>query len=310
MRGEMSRGVRAALMAVVLLGVTSPLYAGRVVVLLSADVPEYQKAIDGFRKSTDDTVVGTYDMRGDLDRGRKLVEEIESDVKPDLIYAVGPFALQALERANAKTPVVYSMVLNPPAVSERKNVTGASMNVSVEETFRVLKELNPNLKRIGTLFNAKTTGFLIERAAAVAKELKIELVSIEVNSPRDAIASIGKLQKESVDVIWVVPDRNVVAPQVLEQILLFSYRQRVPVVGYLDRHAEMGSLLSISFASSEDIGSQAGELAKQFLAGKPMDGLTFTTARKLNVVVNLKSAKNLGIKVPESIIKQASKVID
>ena len=283
--------------------------AGRVAILLSADVPEYQKAVEGFKKTTDDTVVGTYDMRGDFDRGKKLIEEIQSEVKPDLIYVVGIWALQAVEREKVTIPIVYSMVLNPPAVVDAKNVTGASMNPSVEETFKILKQLNPNLRKVGTLYNPKTTGFLIEQAKAAAKEMNVELVSIEVDSPRDAIGALGKLRRQSVDVVWVLPDRHVVAPTVLEQILLFSFRARVPVVGLSERHAEMGSLISVSFASSEDIGSQAGELAKQISAGRAVDQLAFTTARKLEVVVNLKSARKLGIEVPDELIKQASKVI-
>src|SRR5262249_37786602 len=102
--------------------------AGRVAVLLSAKVPEYEEALKGFREAARHEVVAVYDMDGDPDQGRKYLTEIETKVKPDLIYAVGIWALQAVLGRPVSIPVVYAMVLNPPSVikADAKNVTGAS----------------------------------------------------------------------------------------------------------------------------------------------------------------------------------------
>ena len=118
-------------------GVTaSPAAAARVAVLMSSKVNEYEEALKGFKEATSHQIVAVYDMDGDPERGRKYLAEIEAKVKPDLIFAVGIWALQVVASRPSSIPVVYAMVLNPPSVlgADAKNVTGASMNVPVEQS--------------------------------------------------------------------------------------------------------------------------------------------------------------------------------
>ncbi len=285
--------------------------AADVAILLSAPATEFKEAIDGFKKSHNHRIVGTYDMRGDFGKGKKMLDEIENEVKPDLIYAVGIWALQLVEKEKPNIPVVYSMVLNPPTIvgDQPKNITGASMNVSVKETFKLLKQMNPNLKRVGTIYTAATTGHLVNDGAKVAKELGIELISKKINSPRQAIGALNALQKQKIEVLWLVPDKAMSVPTVSKQLVLFSYRNRVPLAGFSKGQAEMGSLVSVSFGSSSDIGAQAGELANALLTGTRAEDLPFTKARKIKVVVNMKTAKRLGIQVPAEVLREADDVI-
>jgi ABC-type uncharacterized transport system substrate-binding protein len=81
------------------------------------------------------------------------------------------------------------------------------------------------------------------------------------------------------------------------------------LLGLSRRHAEIGALLSLSFASSEDIGRQAGELANRTLAAKSLSAIPFTMARMLDLTVNLKTARKLGIEVPQSVVDAAHEVI-
>ena len=76
--------------------------------------------------------------------------------------------------------------------------------------------------------------------------------------------------------------------------------EKIPVLGLSERHAQMGALLSLSFGSSEDIGRQAGELARAVLSGKAPADLPYTTARKVSLIVNLKAAQKLGMEVPDA----------
>src|SRR5262245_32549834 len=100
--------------------------ASRVAVLLSAKVNEYEEALKGFKEAAPHEIAAVYDMDGDPERGRKYLAEIETKVKPDLIFAVGIWALQAVVSRPVAVPVVYAMVLNPPSIvgADAKNVTG------------------------------------------------------------------------------------------------------------------------------------------------------------------------------------------
>lgn len=297
------------LVLILSIGAASPAAAARVAALVSAKADEYEAALKGFREAAPHEIVAVYNMDGDLDRGRKYLAEIETKVKPDLIFAIGTWALQVALNRSTPIPVVYAMVLNPPSVvGAAKNTTGASMNVPVESALRLFKQLGPPIKRIGVIYNPAKTGYLVKRAEAVARDEGLQLVTREIGSSKEAVAALDSLQ-DGIDALWILPDETTLPQAVVQQMLFFSYRKKIPLLGLSERHAQMGALFSLSFASGEDIGRQAGELAQAVLAGKPAAEVPYTTARKLNLVVNLKAAEKLGMQIPQTILARATNVI-
>lgn len=301
------------LLAVALLTLSTavPVRAADAAVILTADVDAYSDALKGFKAALRHKIVAEYSMEGDFDRGRKQVSEIRAKVKPDLIFVVGIWALQVVAREATSVPVVYAMVLNPPSVigTGAKNITGASMNVPVDQTLRVLKQLGPQIRRVGIVFDRAKTGYLVATAEAVAREEGMQLVAREIHSAKEAIPALDALGEQGIDALWVLPDETNLAPTVLQQMLLFSYRRKVPLIGLSESQAQMGAVLSLSFASSEDIGRQAGELANSILAGKAPAEIPYTTARRVRLTVNLKAAQKLGMEIPKSILAAANSVI-
>jgi putative ABC transport system substrate-binding protein len=305
------RSAAISLLALAWLGVAAPgVAAANIAVILSADVDEYQKALRGFKATLQHKVVAEYDMDGDFERGKKILAAIRSKDKPDLIFAVGIWALQAAIGASTDVPVVYAMVLNPPSVvgTASRNVTGASMNVPVDQPIRLFKQLGPHIRRIGVIYNGAKTGYLVRRADAVAREHGLQLIAREIQVPREAIPTLESLT-DAIDALWIVPDETVLAPAIVQQMLLFSYRKKVPVLGLSDNQAQMGALLSLSFASGEDIGRQAAELANSVLSGKAAAEVPYTTARQVKLTVNLKAAQKLGMEIPKSILEKATTLI-
>jgi putative tryptophan/tyrosine transport system substrate-binding protein len=304
--------MRSRLLLVVILwslGLAAPASAANVAVIMSSKADDYKDALRGFREVTRDRIVAEYDMDGDPEKGPPIVAEIRTKIRPDLIFAVGIWALQAVVSLPNDIPVVYAMVLNPPnIVGDSRNVTGASMNVPVEEALRLFKQMGPSIKRVGVMFNRARTGYLVKRAEHLARQEGLQLVTREVTSAREIAAALDSFQDE-IDALWIMPDETTLAQPVVQQILLFSYRRKVPVLGISERHAQMGALLSLSFASSVDIGRQAAELAQSILTGTKATDLPYTTPRKLNLTVNLKTAGKLGIEVPKPILGRATGVI-
>lgn len=299
------------LMVALGLAAAQPAAARGIVVIMSADVGPYQEALRGFKETVSQPIVAEYDMRGDFERGRAILAEIRSQVQPDLILAMGVWALQLVARERIDTPVVFAMVLNPQAVlsGEPGNITGASMNVPADEAIRVLEQLGPQVDRIGVVYNPVTTGYLIDRAAAAAERRGLTLVPRAIRSPKEAIAAIKALQQQGVNALWIVPDESVLDPKVIEFALLTSYRAKIPLLGLSERQAEMGAVLSVAFGSSDDIGRQAGELAEAILSGAAVGQLPYTAARNIKLVVNLKAAEKLGMRIPESLLAAADSVI-
>lgn len=305
----MSRLLLGLLLVLASVVQATPAAAARVAVLMSARVEEYDEAVRGFKSAIPNQALTLYDMDGDLERGRKLLDEIDSRLKPDLVVAVGIWALRAVVNRPPSAPVVFAMVLNPPSVisPDARNITGASLNVPVEQQMWLFKQLG--VKRIGVIYNPAKTGYLVRRAQAVARDDGIEFVTREVNAPKDAIGAIDSIQ-DGVDGLWLVPDETVLSQTVVDHMLLLSYRRKLPLLGVSARHAQMGALFAMSFASGEDIGRQAGELAQAILRGRAVSDVPYTSARMVYLTVNLKTAQQLGLDIPKAIRARATNVIE
>jgi len=294
-----------------LAGELSRTTTGSVAVIISADLEAYREALKGFKRTSRSRTIAEYNMEGDFDRGRQILTEIQSKVKPDLVLVIGIWALQLVSDRVTDIPVVYAMVLNPQSILKEgtKNITGASMNVPVELTAQLFKDFSPKIRRVGVVYNRMHTGYLVRQISAVARHHGLQLITKEVPSSKEAILAADSLQEEGIDALWIVPDETILAPAVLEHMLLLSYRRKIPLIGLSERQAQMGALFSVSFASSEDIGGQAGELANMILGGKAVAEVPHTTARKVRVTVNLKAAQRLGMEIPKGFLDRADKVI-
>ena len=297
------------------LGGMGSVTAGEVAVLMAAPVDAYEDALRGFKLSLRGHQIGTtYHMKGDVDRGREALAGIQSGEngkKPDLVFAVGVWALQAALNEPIGIPVVYAMVLNPASIvgSRPANITGASMNVSVADSLRLLTQLGPQIRRVGVVFNESKTGYLVTEAKALASTVGIELLARRVQTPGEAIQAVDSLQQEGIDAFWFLPDETLLAAAVSKHVFLVSHRNGVPILGISKRQAKMGAVLALTFASSEDIGSQAGELANTILAGTRASEVASTTARRVSLTVNLKVARKLGVEIPENILVAANELI-
>lgn len=285
--------------------------AKTVAILLSAEVPEYMSAVEGFKETIGHSIVAVYNMEGDLSSGRRFLSELENDLKPDLLLVVGVWALRLAIREELSTRIVFAMVVNPQHVigDPGARITGASMDVPARWVVRLFQQLSPDIRRVGVLFDPENTASLLEQARSALRGGNLQLVSRAIRSAGEAVAAMDTLAKMGIDAVWLLPDETVLTPVVLEHMLLFSLRRQIPLIGLAPRHSEMGALASASFASSEDIGRQAGELANRALAGEAIAQIPYTTARRVRLTLNLKTAGKLGMKIPEGVIEMADGVI-
>jgi putative ABC transport system substrate-binding protein len=284
--------------------------AARIVALKSADVDVYDEALEGFKSVVSQAAVSEFDMEGDLERGKRFLVRLRSGPRPDLIFAIGIWALQVVVEEVRDVPVVFAMVLNPSTVvgPEARNITGASMNVPIEHQIALLKRAAPQVRRIGVIYDPSKTGFLVRQGERIAQQQGVKLVARAVASSKDSVAALDAIQGE-IDALWILPDLTVLAPESVQYMLLFSFRNKIPLLGLSENQARMGALLGLSFGSGRDIGAQAGELANEVLAGRSAEEIPVTTARRLRLTVNLKTASKIGLQVPKEVLDRADLVI-
>ena len=284
--------------------------AARIVALKSADVDVYNEVLEGFTSVSQRSIISEYDMEGDLQRGKQFLARLKSGPKPDLILAIGIWALEVVVEEIRDIPVVFAMVLNPTTVigQEAHNITGASMNAPIDQQLALLKKISPHVRRIGVIYDPSKTGFLVRQAERIARDQGVRLVTKAITSSKDSFAALDGMQGE-IDALWILPDLTVLAPESVQYMLLFSFRNKIPLLGLSENQARMGALLGLSFESGRDIGIQAGELANEILAGRSVEDIAFTTARKVRLTVNLKTAAKLGLQIRKEILDRADVVI-
>lgn len=274
-----------------------------VVVVQSSRVQPYEDAVNGFKNVCDARL------------RRLIISELQdadivrqiNKISPDMILAVGMDALSKIQRIK-DIPIIYVMVLNPLSIlSEEKNICGISMNVSQEKQLATLFSVMPEIKAIGLLYDKDRTGHLAKEAKDAAVKFGIKLIAKEVYNSRDVPKLIQDMEGK-IDALWMLPDLTVITPETVEFMLLFSLENKIPILAFSEKYAEIGALMSIG-VDAFDMGSQAGDMAKKILSGSNVMNCKQVDARKAIITINLNVAKKLGINIEEKIIRKA-RVID
>jgi len=276
----------------------SPRAAQEIVAVQSIGIQPYQDALNGF------TSAGNYRVHqliiSEMD-GAALVGRIRQ-IKPRMVLAIG---IDALTRVSTITdiPVIYLMVLNPPAaLAGKRNVYGVRMSIPQEQQLQALVTLLPAAKTVGLLYNPDRTGELVERMTEAAKKNGTRLVAKTVRSSRSVPQRIQEL-KGQIDAFLMLPDLTVVTPETVEALLLFSLENKIPLVSFSEKYVEMGALMSIG-VDAFDMGMQAAEMAEKILSGKDLTDARQVDARKAVISINRKVAKKLGISIDEPTVSK------
>lgn len=288
------------LQIIICLFLLAPSWAsGELLVVQSLSIKPYNDALQGFKavcKSRLNRLVGPELSEADI---RVKVRRN----KPDLILAIGMDALEKLKSVK-DVPIVYVMVLSPlNMLGDGGNITGVSMNLAPERQFAMLREVIPNVKKIGIFFDPGKNSNFISRVHNAASLMGIELLTKKVHSSREAVSSVEGL-KGRVDVLWLLPDTTVVNPATIDLLLLSSIENKIPVLTFSDKYAEKGALLSLEVDAVE-AGKQAGEMAVKILGGANINNIKGEDARESILTVNMIVAKKLGITINGNVIKHA-----
>ncbi|GAB4274144.1 MAG: ABC transporter substrate-binding protein [Deferrisomatales bacterium] len=224
--------------------------------------------------------------------GPTLVEKVR-DSKPDLILAVGAAALDAL-RPLEDVPIVYVLVHSTPRwVRQRSNVTGVEMAVPPHRWLELIAGALPGRRRLGLLYDPARTGDFVRRAQAAATGAGFTLLTKEVRAPQEVPQRLAELES-LVDGFWMIPDPTVVTPQSVETLLLFSLRNRVPIVTFSESYLDLGAAVAVVL-DFPTLGRQAGDLARRILEGTPVDLLRPEPPAGVGVRVNRLVVQKLGM---------------
>jgi ABC-type uncharacterized transport system substrate-binding protein len=235
------------------------------------------------------------------------------------IAATGDVAsARAAQRASSTVPVVFTIGGDPVRFGLVKslnrpggNVTGILFNQNVLGAKRVelLREIAPNVSRVALLMNPTNPNVDVERmdAEAGARKLGLETVTLNARNAREIDTAFERLLDAKADGIITATDPIPLDRR--EQIVAFANRHKLPVVGFVRQFAAVGGLLSYG-PSISWMYRQAGDYVSQILKGARPAEMPVMQPTQFELVVNLKTAKALGLDAPDILLALADEVIE
>ncbi len=249
------------------------------------------------------------------------VDDLASELvrlKVDVIVAFNPAAVFGARRATATIPIV--MVNTPDPVDlglvaslarPGGNITGVtslSVDLSIKQ-LDLLKEAVPRASRIAVLWNPDNPWhpFAVKGLQAGGRTLGLHLQMLEVRSASEFDRVFHAMTAERTQALLVLADPMTFANR--RQLAGLATKHRLPMMGSLPAYADEGALMSY-WANSADLYRRVASYVDRILKGARPGDLPIEQPTKYELVVNLKTAKAIGITMPRSLLLRADRVIE
>jgi putative tryptophan/tyrosine transport system substrate-binding protein len=254
---------------------------------------------------------------GRFERLPELARELVG-LKVDVIVANSDVTIAAIKRETRTIPIVMSSSTDPVATGlvaslarPGGNVTGVS-TMSPElsgKRLELLKEVVPGLSRVAHLWNPDVRGNVIDYNATegAARSLRLQLLSVEVLRAEDLDRAFSEITKERAQAL-ILTGSNPVAFGNRGKIASFAQSNRLPSIYSSTVYVDAGGLMSYG-PSSHDTFRRAATFVDKILKGaKPAD-LPVEQPTRFELVINLKTARQIGVTIPPSMLALADRVI-
>ena len=257
------------------------------------------------------------DAQGQLDRLRALAAELVA-LNVDVIVTVDTPPTQAAKQATSAIPIVIAVSADPVGAGlvsslarPGGNTTGLSLLApeTDQKALEFLKKMLPKTNRVVMIVDAKNQGMMLRLKAiqTAVPKLAIELQSIPAPTSSELIGALTATVKEPPDALFVL---SPIYAAYRNEVAEFATKMRVPILFDTSGLAgEPGALLSYG-ADISDLFRRAATFVDKILKGaKPAD-LPVEQPTKFELVINLKTARALGIDVPPTVLVAADKIIE
>jgi putative tryptophan/tyrosine transport system substrate-binding protein len=239
------------------------------------------------------------------------------DKKVDLILTAGTAQAQAIRQATTTTPIVLAMSGDPVATGLAAslarpggNITGLSMMAPElsGKRLELLKEAAPNSSRVGVLWDGLVPDniFDFQTTQVVARAIGLPVESLQVRGPEDLNGAFSLAVRLRVNGLVVIGGG--VVSQQRNRVLAFEVNNRLPAMHEQLEFAESGGLMAYGVSVPDLFRRSAAYVDKILKGTKPAD-LPIEQPTKFELVINLKTAKQIGLTIPPNVLARADRVI-
>ena len=296
----------------------------RIGFLTAASLSSVAPRVDGFRQGLRELgyvegkkiVIEWRHAEGKPDRVREFAAELVR-LKVEVIVSAGPTVTCAAKEATTTIPIVMAQDSDPVGngfvaslARPGGNITGLS-SLSSElsgKQLEILKEIISTLSRVGVIGSSNQPGDAqaLSEAKLAAGAFKVKLQYLDVLNSKEIETAFRQASKARAEAILVLasPVLNSQRTQVVE----LAVKNRLPAIYYQREYVEAGGLISYG-VSQPDLDRRAATYVDKILKGaKPAD-LPVEQPKKVELIINLKAAKQIGLTIPPNVLARADRVI-
>jgi putative tryptophan/tyrosine transport system substrate-binding protein len=277
--------------------------ADRLVVVSSGDAQAYQQALAGIRKLgyPVDALGAGPDAEG------AVAAAIQRAGRDGAIVTLGAKATALVARDAPAIPVVNCMVIGSDARAPAGTIV-VPLEVPADAHVQWLRRLLPKAQNVGILFDPALNARRAEDGAAALKRAGYSPVLEPVATPSALPIALARLTN-TVDVLHAIPDTTVFAPEHSRALLLFSFRNRIPLAGPSEAWVKAGALYAVDWDYA-DLGRYCGALALRPAPSGRAPPAPLPVPPRTRVAVNLRAAEQMHIKWDPEILRSVDQVFE
>jgi len=261
-------------------------------------------------------VLDIRDTKGDVNAVEEAARSLERD-KVDLLYAVATSVTIRVRKATADIPIVFYAGADPVALGVVDSfakpggrLTGVHSLVTdlTAKRLEILKDILPKLRRVVTFYDPRNrvAGDSATVGREEARRLRVEFVERHVASVRDLQAGLQALRANEADAFLMVSDARVFSQ--FQLVIDTARAKKLPTMFWEGGSVVKGGLASYG-VSYHEAGRLSARYVQRILAGTNPKDLPVETLHKLELVVNLRTAREIGLTIPPWVLARADKVI-
>jgi putative ABC transport system substrate-binding protein len=255
---------------------------------------------------------------GDLDRAQALAKELV-DLKPEVLLARSTPTTAALKRESDSIPIVFVNVTEPVEQGFVRSLAQPGGNITGFTNFesmvggkwlQLLKEIDPRIARVALIFNPQTapfSGLFLRSVEAAAPGLGVEVSAMPVRSDTDIETAMTAFARRPAGGLVAIPDSF--TGQHRDQIIAVAARNRLAALYANLVSTPSGGLMAYA-VDTRDLMHRAAGYVDRILKGDKPSELPVQQPAKFQFSINLKTARALGLTVPQSLLTIADEVIE
>lgn len=267
-----------------------PAYSGniRVVAVKSADIKPYNDVIEAYRKECNCRVTELTVLEHENN-----IVNLVLDRSPRAVLAVGTDAFRYLKDITT-VPIIYTFISTSEEYGlNGANISGVSMAISPRTYIQSIKKIFPNAKKVGLLYDPVNSGKFVKGLEQSGKAGNLDIDARRIEMANEALSMIETMG--SIDLFLMLPDTTLLNSENINAMLLFSFRNRIPVLTFSRKFVDMGAAVGLLIEPA-DIGRQAAGITRRVLK-QELQGPIREYAEMSTLVINRKIMKKMGISI-------------